>query len=46
MEQEVFYREKGQGLGFKDLVSLHNTTGDLWAKRGEHGVLRKVRDET
>ena len=26
MEQEVFYRAKGQGLGFKDLVSLHNTT--------------------
>ena len=39
MEREVFYRAKGQVLGFKDLVSLHNTTGDLWAKRGERGVL-------
>ena len=29
MEQEVFYGAKGQGLGFRDLVSLHNTTGDL-----------------
>ena len=46
MEQEVFYRAKGQDLGFKDLVSLHNTTGDLWAKRGERGVLRTARDET
>ena len=46
MEQEVFYRAKGQGLGFKDLVSLHNTTGDLWAKRGERSVLRTARDET
>ena len=46
MEQEVFYRAKGQGLGFKDLVSLHKTTGDLWAKRGERGVLRTAQDET
>ena len=43
MEQEVFYRAKGQGLGFKDLVSLNNTTVDLRAKRGERGTARDER---